>query len=613
MRRLIIGTCILVWTVVLYSLAVRAQQTVARLEFTALFPDNSVLIHVSVPQAIRAAELVVGNQRVVLQPSESPLSEVRWLLIDGGGAMLNLQPSVYAALDPILENVPTNAQTGAIIYRSIADPLPPTENSANVRDFLAAYTATANEDACLWDALASLETFEHELDQARRVLVVTAGLFSQTGCDYQQPPSNIPFPVDVIVLADHPSQALHELAEASGGYIFTANLRTFAHRMQEIVNVWSSSVYALRGTLERASSEAITLGLTLEDGSTIRLPIVLSDTPFPEELITPTLTPTLTPTEVLATLPPLPTETPLPTATATHTLTPTFTPSATPTATFTQTPTLTATSTSTATLTFTPTATYTPTATLTSTPTDTPTYTPTATATPTPTATPTATATLTPTPTPTATPTPDLVTSVISAARTIDPLIWGGIVIVLVSTGLMFVLLRPRRRTAPSTSARTTSFYESLDTEIGERQTPNAGATKMEDEEALVTAVIPDEQLNKMIDETAASPSDVIAWLRLSTVVPQYFELRAGGAVIGRSKECQILIKGDLFVSRQHARLIVDSEGIVSIERLSARNPVLVNNVPISEPRRLQSFDVIRLSPTTQLIFIANPRAGRHD
>jgi pSer/pThr/pTyr-binding forkhead associated (FHA) protein len=100
--------------------------------------------------------------------------------------------------------------------------------------------------------------------------------------------------------------------------------------------------------------------------------------------------------------------------------------------------------------------------------------------------------------------------------------------------------------------------------------------------------------------------------MRLNSPTPQYFELRSEGALIGRGKDCQMLIKGDLFVSRQHARFQVIG-GIVLIEKISARNPVLVNNIPITDPQPLKSYDVIQLSPTTQLTFIANPKAANHD
>ncbi len=614
MRRLITAICVLVCSITLYSLIVQAQQLDARIEYAAVFPDYSLLIHVSVPQGIESAEIVVDEARFDLQISA--ISQVRWLVLDASDAMLNLQPAAQTAAHHFLSDTRDTA-TGIIIYNSALAVLQPTDDVGELQRFLSNYAATANEPGCLWDALAAINEFERDIEQAQRILVVTSGLSSQDDCERSRPTS-LDTPVDMVMISDMPDQPLQQFSTQTRGSLLLANLRTVDRQLQEIAAFWSLPVFALSGTLDELRTEETSLILTLIDGTTINLPIVLNAAPFPEGLATATPTVTATATEVLATLPPVPTTTPSPTITPTSTVTPsptaTFTPSATftatPTSTFTSTPTETAT----VTYTHTATATFTPTATATAT--DTATATSTSTPTPTPTDEPTEVIvvivpTLTPQPTPSPTPVPDTITAVINSIRTVDPLIWSGIALLGIGTALaVFIITRPHG-TVVQPVQRTTSFYENLDTQVGNRATI-ISPTRVEDEDVVVTAALAEEQLRKMAEEAPEATEGVVGWLHLPTPQPQYFELRTEGAVIGRSKESQIVIKGDLFVSRQHARLRIENEDVY-IENMSARNPVLVNNVPVTGARRLSMYDVIQLSPSTQLVFIARAKADSHE
>lgn len=614
MRRLIIASCVLVGIITLYNLVAQAQQNDARIEFAAVFPDNSFLIHVSVPEAVQTAELVVGQAPLDLEATA--ISQVRWLLLDGSDGMLNLQPAVQTAIEHLLDDSSDSA-TGIVVYNSTLAVLPPTNDVDALQQFLSTHTATANEPACLWDALSAVKEFEREMDQGQRVLVVTSGLSSQDDCTQRRAPDTN-FPVDIIVIAEPVDEALQRFSTLAGGNLLTANLRTLDRQVQEITAIWAHPIFMLMGTLDEPFVDEATLNLTLSNDETVSLPLVFAAASFPEGLETATPTVTATATEVLATLPPVPTNTPSPTITQTSSVTPSRTPTNTATATFTATPTETFTSTPTitptATATDTATATFTATATYTWTPTPTETFT--STPTPTPTDEPTEVAivivpTSPPEPTPSPTPIPDAFTSIVNSISGVNPLLLGGIALVVIGVGMVVLITRPRGVVAQPRQ-RTTSFYENLDTQIGNRATFVASPPKIEDEETLVTAALPDEQLRVMSEELPEPAEGVIAWVRLNTAVPQYFELRAEGATIGRSKECQINIKGDLFVSRQHAHLRVD-EGKVYIEKTSARNPVLVNNVPVVDPHLLRSYDVIQLSPSTQLIFIATQRRQSHD
>ena len=62
---------------------------------------------------------------------------------------------------------------------------------------------------------------------------------------------------------------------------------------------------------------------------------------------------------------------------------------------------------------------------------------------------------------------------------------------------------------------------------------------------------------------------------------PQTHTFTTGEVVIGRSPECQVVLK-DFGISRQHARIVVDEDG-VRIQDLKSKNGTQVNGVPVVE------------------------------
>ena len=62
---------------------------------------------------------------------------------------------------------------------------------------------------------------------------------------------------------------------------------------------------------------------------------------------------------------------------------------------------------------------------------------------------------------------------------------------------------------------------------------------------------------------------------------PQAHTFTTGEVVIGRSPECQVILK-DFGISRQHARIVVDEDG-VRIQDLKSKNGTQVNGVPVVE------------------------------
>ncbi len=63
--------------------------------------------------------------------------------------------------------------------------------------------------------------------------------------------------------------------------------------------------------------------------------------------------------------------------------------------------------------------------------------------------------------------------------------------------------------------------------------------------------------------------------------LPQTHTFSTGEVVIGRSPECQVVLK-DFGISRQHARIVVDDDG-VRITDLKSKNGTTVNGVPVME------------------------------
>src|ERR671910_2921995 len=62
---------------------------------------------------------------------------------------------------------------------------------------------------------------------------------------------------------------------------------------------------------------------------------------------------------------------------------------------------------------------------------------------------------------------------------------------------------------------------------------------------------------------------------------PQAYTFAAGEVVIGRSPDCQIVLK-DFGISRTHAKVVVDEDG-VRIQDLKSKNGTQVNGVPVVE------------------------------
>jgi len=72
--------------------------------------------------------------------------------------------------------------------------------------------------------------------------------------------------------------------------------------------------------------------------------------------------------------------------------------------------------------------------------------------------------------------------------------------------------------------------------------------------------------------------------------------------VLGKDAETCDIVFQDLSVSREHARLSINSNGEIDIEDLESRNGILVNGKPISEKTRITAQDLVGLGTTSFLV-----------
>jgi len=79
--------------------------------------------------------------------------------------------------------------------------------------------------------------------------------------------------------------------------------------------------------------------------------------------------------------------------------------------------------------------------------------------------------------------------------------------------------------------------------------------------------------------------------------------LAPGEYLLGRDPGCSVWINSD-FASRRHARLVVETGGLV-LEDLGSRNGTFVNGEILTAPRQLAHLDEIRIGPARLVLHIA--------
>jgi hypothetical protein len=537
---------------------VSAQLTSTWVELATLDGAN-ILFHVRVlrGQTIESASVQQGDNVLELETSPVQLPNTQWIVLDASEEMVNLQTTVQGAVQRFLRNNET--PTGLIIYNSSVDTLSPTNRTSQIDSFLLGYTATAGEPACLADALIPITEATRELDHSWRILVITAGDFSgQTNCAIQTIPA-MPAPVDVIAITDEENDVLQDLVDTSDGTLSRANLRTVEARITEIRTQWGQPTYALSGVWsdEWNVDEPLELTVTLANGTSETKTIRLREYRMPVPI-----EPTAAPTQVvLATITPQPEETE-------------------------------------------------------------------------------AAAIVDTAPTAEASSTSD--TGGTSGDNIALLLIVGAVLFIIGAVILALALSRMRRPEPYTPQPTGSNFYDTIDevessvsatrirerdiivpvndsdnpTRAAQRAHPTPSSTEHQtdetymgdfdvdaEDEMLITQVLTDKRFRNMMEQSVQQ-DEVVAWIRVEGSSPGDFELTQRGAIVGRSQECDIQIKGDRAISRQHARLEVQPDKTITISRLSAVNPVIVGGLQVGNHHELKSNDVIHLSDRTRLILI---------
>jgi pSer/pThr/pTyr-binding forkhead associated (FHA) protein len=96
----------------------------------------------------------------------------------------------------------------------------------------------------------------------------------------------------------------------------------------------------------------------------------------------------------------------------------------------------------------------------------------------------------------------------------------------------------------------------------------------------------------------------------------QLFPILGTQATLGRNLDCDVVLSGPL-VSRVHARLVIDADGVM-IEDLLSRNGVAVDGVLIDRPRRIEPGTRLRLGDESveliaeRLDRSSRPSTGNH-
>jgi FHA domain len=523
-----------------------AQIRSTRVEFVSLTLDGEVLLHIRTPrgQTIESAQLQQGENILILEAEPIQLPITQWIVLDASDEMVNLQSVVQSNVQRFLQN--TENDTGLIFYNSELNILQPSNRPEQIEDFLTNYIATADEPACLGEALNEINDTIRDFDRSWRILIITAGDFSrQSSCSTQDLPT-LPAPVDIIAITDNEDTLLLDLVARSGGNISNANLRSVEARVTEVRTQWGQATYALRGewSADWDSEASFDLSMTLSSGvsETETLQLRQYNVPIAPE-------PTIEPTQVvISTLPPRETV-------------------ATEVAALVQNDDTTGDGSNVAFLLIVGAILFVVGAVVLA-----------------------------------------IALSRIRRSSSTHPTNNPSFYETLEEENVEAVVgatkIRDRGIIRDDNAPRMADD-ETNDTQAYGLTHSSQFDDDTNEDELLVTQILSDERFQQMVEQSLTD-DEIVGWLRLmSESDHQDFELTSRGAIVGRSQDCDIQVLGDGAISRQHARLDVRQNGQVTISRLSAVNPVLVGGVQVSNRHPLKPNDVIHLSDRTRLIFIA--------
>lgn len=533
-----------------------------QIELVARTFDEEAIIHVRLPrgQMINSATLSQGDNTIVLAPDVDPLPITRFILIDASEATINLQQVLQSNMSRFWRA--GEELTSLTFYNDEVTFFDPTSDTEINNNHLANYIIESGVPACHGDALSRINDITRDYERSWRILLVTAGDFSeQEQCNSQNLPI-LPSSLDLFTLAEPVDAGLEALVENSSGQQYQGNLLTIENEISTILTQWGQSTYALQGDIpdDWNSDESFEFDISLSNGEDENIVLTFQDynVPLPA-------TPTPVPTATVE----IPTETPVQEIiVATEATEEAVVPVVT------STPGISDEngspgSNGVAILLIIGAILF--------------------------------------------------VVGAVVLALALSRVRRVPVDDAPQQTGNFYETLQTIDNEVENQVTATRIRERGLVSEADDSQTQIATSlddtymaeddveSEEEHDELLLTQVLTDNRFQSMMEQSTSN-EEVIGWMRLlvdGVGENRDFELSRRGAVIGRSQECDIQITGDRAISRQHARLDVRSNDQVTVSRLSAVNPVVVGGVQISNRHPLAPNDVIHLSDETRLIFVA--------
>lgn len=108
---------------------------------------------------------------------------------------------------------------------------------------------------------------------------------------------------------------------------------------------------------------------------------------------------------------------------------------------------------------------------------------------------------------------------------------------------------------------------------------------------SLVATAGPTAKMSRKVEKRLPTTLKVTHGRQAGLTVPL-----AGGVLIGRSPDCQLLLEDD-YVSTKHARIVVTATGY-QVEDLGSTNGTFVNNQRVSTPTDFGPGDTLRIGRT---------------
>lgn len=281
--------------------SIRAQEDMppVRVLGAQIVDGTQLEIQVAVPASMSIERADITSDETTLTLTETTDSEViveRWLLLDAGQSLLNVEGEIREEVRRLLLDDATGAEIGLLYFGTGGETnsviFPPTAARGTQLEALANYTASADRVGCVADGLAALRTYIEEDTRAaiaRRALLITGG--DSAGCDTSELVA--PIPVDVLLLGAS-NRTLRMLADDAD--VVLASLMTFEQTLAQTLARWQTEIITLTTVLDAPLSQG-TVTIALADGQTLSQAVAVTGTFVAPPTVTPTLEPSPTASE----------------------------------------------------------------------------------------------------------------------------------------------------------------------------------------------------------------------------------------------------------------------------------------------------------------------------